>query len=131
MAEFSEIRQRVNQVLLDLQLISEAPAAAAPDAVRVHGGEGSGAPPRVDSLLDRHLGRLEEWLVRAEFDRDQHRFRAPAREPETPTEWAERVVTQYENVHDLDVAKREACSRTLVRKIRQRADREPLYGRVV
>jgi hypothetical protein len=138
MADVSAIRSRVARVLLDLELISEAPAARAFDAPLVKGGGGGSGDGLhgPGSLLEFHAGRLEEWLIRAENDRDRHKFRPPSREPESPAEWGDRIVVQYgvspqnpDGVHDLAVAEREKASRAAVRKAREQRGFEPLMGR--
>jgi hypothetical protein len=137
-----ELLNRAAKVLAELELVSEGSASRALDQdphVRTHSA-GSPAPPGFvldrgeihedeESLLDRSLRSLEEWVIRAEHDRDRHKFRAPSRAPETPQQFAERIVRQYDGEHDLAVAKRENASRSYIRKIRKQAGREPLHGR--
>jgi hypothetical protein len=129
MPEASVVLARVHAVVRDLELISEAPASKPLDSERVRGGNGADDMPTERTLLDRHLVWLEEWCIRAEHDRDRHKYRPPnAPKGETPSEFRKRVIKQYEGVHDLEVSKREAASRRYIRDIRVGAHRDKLYG---
>jgi hypothetical protein len=120
----------VRDVLVQLRMVSEAPASVALDASDKvsHGPSDSRPPPRVDSLFDRHVEALEEWLVRATFALERHQYRAPMREREDDPQWEARVVSQYAGRRDLEAAKRESVSVTLIRRARAKAGRDPLYG---
>jgi hypothetical protein len=127
----TELLARVRRALTQLELISEAPASKPLDSDRVRGGDTSGdMPTEQRSLLDRHVAWLQEWVIRAEHDCERQKFRPPnAPKGETPAQFAERIVREHEGRHDLWVAKHERASRSYIRQIRQRAGRDPLYGR--
>lgn len=121
----------VRAVLTELRYLSEAPAAR-PFASDLPRSSSFDKPelPKVDALFERHVSRLEDWAVAARHDIAARKRRPPgSHSGETPTEFAQRIIGQYEGVHDLDVKLRENCSRAYVRKIRQRDGRDPRYGR--
>lgn len=129
-----ELLRRVAQVLLDLELLSEAPASQGFDArprIRAPtaaGGSPAGpSGPRGGTRLEWQLAGLGRWCEGAERDVESSR-RGPRVEAETRVKFRARVVDEHRGTHYKQVAVIERISESLVRKFRREAGVRETYG---
>lgn len=128
-----ELLRRVAQVLLDLELLSEAPASQGFDArPRINaptaaGGALGPSGPRGGTRLEQQLAGLGRWCEGAEREVEAAR-RGPRVEAETRVQFRARVVAEHRGVHYKQVALIERISDSFVRKIRREAGLRDTYG---
>lgn len=124
------LTRRAVRVLLQMRLLSEASAAPSLDRPVIHSGHPSSRPPYGDESLYHHWraringAKSEDGFVSAvasaEMDLEAHRRTVP-RTTNDADDRKYRILVQFRDMPDAEVAVREGVSRQYVNRLRRAA----------
>jgi hypothetical protein len=129
LAELGEVLGRARRILTELELLAEGDTAALDRDRVAHSSSESRDPPRVDSLREKYLKRLDDLCHDAEADLARYRFGAPpTRRLESDEDFATRVVHQYTGRHARFAADLEGVRQIVIERARRLFGRDPTFG---